>query len=102
MYPDLVVIRREGTGYIADILEPHDPSRDDNVPKAIGLARFAEEHGAGYGCIGLVRKLRVATGAEEYRVLDCNNAETRRRTRQASSAASLDQLFRDYGVPIGQ
>lgn len=102
MYPDLVFVRREGTGFIADVLEPHDPSRGDNVPKAIGLARFAEEHGAGYGCIGLVRKLRIATGVEEYRVLDCNNAETRRRTRQAGSPASLEQLFLDHGVRIGQ
>ncbi|MEO7150420.1 MAG: hypothetical protein ABIX46_01735 [Burkholderiaceae bacterium] len=64
-------------GWLADVLEPHDPSRKDNVPKAVGFAHFAEAHGAGYGCIGLVRKLRVAVGAEEYRVLDCNNAETR-------------------------
>ena len=102
MFPDLVVVRREGTGFVADVLEPHDPSRQDNVPKAIGLARFAEDHGAGYGCIGLVRKLHVAAGTEEYRVLDCNNADTRRRTLQASSPASLDQLFRDRGVRVGQ
>jgi type III restriction enzyme len=30
--------------YRFDILEPHDPSREDNAVKAVGLAQFAEKH----------------------------------------------------------
>lgn len=44
MFPDLVVVRADAQGYIFDILEPHDPSRKDNYPKAVGLAKFAEKH----------------------------------------------------------
>lgn len=36
MFPDLVVVRRDSRGWLFDILEPHDPSRNDN---------FAEKHG---------------------------------------------------------
>ncbi|WP_235827359.1 hypothetical protein [Acetivibrio saccincola] len=43
MFPDLVIIRADSQGYIFDILEPHDPSRKDNYPKAVGLAKFAEK-----------------------------------------------------------
>ena len=34
-YPDFLIVRKENGGdYILDILEPHDPTRDDNVSKA--------------------------------------------------------------------
>ena len=56
MYPDLVIVRADSSGYIFDILEPHDPSRKDNCPKAIGLAKFAEKHGASFGRIELIRE----------------------------------------------
>lgn len=46
MFPDFVVVRKVGEQFLVDILEPHDPSRDDNVDKVRGLARFAERHGA--------------------------------------------------------
>lgn len=55
MYPDLIVVRADSNGYIFDVLEPHDPSRKDNYPKAIGLAEFAEEYWAKFGRIQLIR-----------------------------------------------
>lgn len=100
MFPDMVVIRRASTGYAVDVLEPHDPSLDDNVAKAHGLARFGQEHGAGFARIGLVRKLRVAQGVEAYRLLDCCDAETARRVLLAATSAALDQLFTDRGVQL--
>ena len=41
-YPDFVVVR-EGPdqGYVLDILEPHDPTRTDNLGKAKGFAEYA-------------------------------------------------------------
>lgn len=44
MYPDLIIVSADSEGYIFDVLEPHDPSRKDNYPKAVGLANFAEIH----------------------------------------------------------
>ena len=44
MFPDLVVIRADVQGYVFDILEPPDPNRKNNYPKAVGLAKFAEKH----------------------------------------------------------
>ena len=37
-YPDFVIVRETSKGFVVDILEPHDDSRVDTVPKAIGLA----------------------------------------------------------------
>ena len=55
MYPDLVIIRADAEGYVFDILEPHDSSRQDNFPKAVGLAKFAEKHWDVFGRIELIR-----------------------------------------------
>ncbi len=44
MFPDLIIVRQVNNSFRFDILEPHDPSRDDNAAKAVGLAEFAEKH----------------------------------------------------------
>ena len=64
MFPDLVVVRVDTDGYIFDILEPHDPSRKDNYPKAVGLAKFAEKHWDKFGRIQLIRLKKGVDGRE--------------------------------------
>ncbi|MDT2256356.1 DEAD/DEAH box helicase family protein [Paenibacillus larvae] len=59
MFPDLVVVRSDAQGYVFDILEPHDPSRKDNYPKVVGLAKFAEKHWDIFGRIQLIRLKKV-------------------------------------------
>jgi type III restriction enzyme len=44
MYPDFLVVRREGGGLVVDILEPHSPALADSYAKAKGLAQFAAKH----------------------------------------------------------
>ena len=66
MYPDLLIVRMGNHGYVFDILEPHDASRKDNYPKAVGLARFAEEHAHIYGRIELIRKQKAPDGKEHF------------------------------------
>ena len=100
MYPDLVVVRGQRERYMVDVLEPHDPSLNDNIAKVQGLAKFAEAHGAGFGRIGLVRKVRVAAGSEDYRLLNCNDSETRRRTFLVTTPEQLEQLFTDRAVGL--
>ena len=44
-YPDFLVIRRDAvTKFVIDILEPHNPRDDDNLPKAKGFARYAKSN----------------------------------------------------------
>lgn len=58
MYPDLVMFNRDGGRVIVDILDPHDPGRDDAAPKAAGLARYAADHGHLFGRIWLIARYR--------------------------------------------
>ena len=60
----LTVVRADAQGYVFDILEPHDPSRKDNYPKAVGLAKFAEKHWDKFGRIQLIRLKKGADGRE--------------------------------------
>lgn len=63
MFPD-VIARKEHEGYVFDVLEPHNPNFADNFEKAIGLARFAENHGHPFARIQLIRA-KAAPGREE-------------------------------------
>ena len=93
MFPDFVVVRKVGDPWLVDILEPHDPSRDDNVDQARGLARFAERHGALFGRIQLIRKRKAAGCAEQFVRLDVNRQETMQKVLLVSQASQLDALF---------
>ena len=95
MFPDLVFIRQVAGALLVDVLDPHDPSLDDNVDKARALAVFAEAHASGIARMGLVRKMRVAAGTEAMKLLDCAQPETRRRVRLLTTPQQLDQLFED-------
>ncbi len=92
MFPDLVVVRREGKGFAVDILEPHDPSLGDNFEKAVGLAKFARKHGALFGRIQLIRKHANAAG-EHFARLEINQAATIKRLLPLTSNPQLDDLF---------
>lgn len=55
-YPDFAVVRKSAKGFVVDILEPHNDSYVDALPKAIGLAKFAEEHHEEFGWLIFARK----------------------------------------------
>lgn len=93
MFPDLLVVRKDKYGYVFDLLEPHDPSRSDNYPKAKGLAKFAEKHNALFGRIQLIRKKRGADGVERYYRLDLSNNAVMRKVRAINSNEELDRIF---------
>lgn len=97
MYPDFLVIRRDGPhDYFVDILEPHDPTRTDNLGKAKGLAKYADD-GYSFGRIQLIRKTKKPTGEEGFIRLDMSRSEVRRRIRRTSTNDELDNVFDDYG-----
>ena len=92
MFPDLVVVRKAGTGFVIDILEPHDPSLADNFEQAVGLAKFAEKHGGLFGRIQLIRK-QSSAGGEHFVRLEINQAATIKKLLLINSNPLLDDLF---------
>lgn len=92
MFPDLVIVRKTSETIDVDILEPHDPSLGDNFEKAVGLARFAQKHGALFGRIQLIRK-HANAGGEHYARLEINQAATIKRLLPMTSNPQLDALF---------
>ncbi|QTX19920.1 DEAD/DEAH box helicase [Comamonas aquatica] len=94
MFPDLVVVRKSGSEFAIDILEPHDPSLSDNFEKAVGLAKFAEKHGALFGRIQLIRK-QSSGGGEHFARLEINQAATIKKLLLINSNPLLDELFTD-------
>jgi type III restriction enzyme len=93
MFPDLVVVRADAQGYIFDILEPHDPSRKDNYPKAVGLAKFAEKHWDKFGRIQLIRQKKGLDGREHFYRLDMAKVAVRNKVRGITSNEELDRIF---------
>lgn len=96
-YPDFLVVRKEDGGdYIVDILEPHDPTRDDNVGKAKALAQYATDN----PCIGraqLIRLAKTSTGTELRRLDFAAHSELREKMAYVSLNEELDHLFAVYG-----
>jgi type III restriction enzyme len=98
MFPDLVVVRTDAHEYVFDILEPHDPSRKDNYPKAVGLARFAEKHGERFGRIQLIRKSKGADRRDHFYRLDMGKLNIRNKVRGITSNDHLDRIFDEDAV----
>lgn len=88
MYPDFLVVRKEGDGYLVDILEPHSSSLTDSYAKARGLANYAKKHHSDLGRIELIR----VDGGKIKRV-DLNDDETRRKVLMVDTNAGLDLVF---------
>ncbi len=93
MFPDLVIVRADAQGYVFDILEPHDPSRKDNYPKAVGLAKFAEKHWDVFGRIQLIRQQRGPDGRNHFYRLDMSKTLIRNKVRGITSNEELDRIF---------
>ena len=96
-YPDFIIVRRDASlGYILDILEPHDPTRTDNLPKAKGFARYAAEEFK-IGRIQLIRKIKEQTG-EKFHRLDFSKGEIRQKVLKLQTPEELDHLFETDGI----
>jgi len=88
MYPDFVIFRRQGSGIVCDILEPHSLSFEDSAAKAKGLAAFARDHGDEFGRIQLIAK--VGSG---FRTLSLDDIETRDDVLAVQGGEHLKLLF---------
>lgn len=92
MYPDFIVIRKDEDGYVIDILEPHDQSRTDNLPKAIGMAKYAAKETRA----GRIQLIHLEGGM--LKRIDLSKKATRDRVLFAVSDYELNNIFRDYSI----
>ena len=93
LYPDLLIVEKNGEDYSYSILEPHDPSRNDNVPKAVGLAEFADKHQFIFNRIQLIRKMTGADHKEHFFRLDMSKVQVRNKVKAITDNAALEALF---------
>jgi type III restriction enzyme len=95
MYPDFIIVRRDplaASGYAFDILEPHNPSLADNLQKAKGLARYAQEE-TKFARIQLIRKIKDSSGTEKFKRLDFGKGEIRDKVLRAQTLEELNHIF---------
>lgn len=95
-YPDFLIIRRDGSDYVVDILEPHDPTRVDNLGKAKGFAEYARQN-PGVGRIQLIRVQRDSVGRERAFRLDMSRSSIRDKVSHCASNDELNHIFERDG-----
>ena len=95
-YPDFLIIRRDGPDYVVDILEPHDPTRQDNLGKAKGFAEYARQN-PGVGRIQLIRMQRDSVGNERAFRLDMSKSSVRDKVSHCASNDELNHIFDSDG-----
>lgn len=93
MYPDFVFFRDTADGVVADIIDPHDPSRSDTAPKWNGLAAYAAKHKEELGQVLAVIK---AVDGEMWS-LDLRDANVVAQLAKAAGEADIRKVFADYG-----
>lgn len=96
MYPDFIIVRNVNDKYVLDILEPHNSSLKDNLPKAKGLAEYAQREPK----IGRVQLIRLVSvhGVDKLVRLDLNSSLVRENVIQAHTESELDHMFDIYGI----
>ena len=92
LYPDFLVVQDDNGGHVTDILEPHDPTRDDAWPKAVGLAQYALRHGHDFRHIEY-----IVLEDGELRYLDLNHEPTRDEVLKVNSNSHLQAVIRSHG-----
>lgn len=96
-YPDFVVIRKDtDEEYVIDILEPHDPTRIDNLGKAKGFAEYARQN-PGVGRIQLIRMGKDAAHNNRFKRLDMAMSAVRDKVSRAMTNDELDHIFETDG-----
>lgn len=97
-YPDFLIIKKDDdTGISVDILEPHDSSKTDNLPKAKGFVEYAKDN-IQVNSIQLIRQLPdKTTGKPTLRRLDLSDFEVQEKIMLANNDDDLARIFEDKG-----
>ena len=81
---------------IIDILEPHDSSRIDNLPKAKGFVKYAKENPI-VGRVQLIREMADSTGKKRLKRLDLTDMRVQERVLLANNNEDLARIFTEDG-----
>ena len=92
----MLIIRKDGSEYVVDILEPHDPTRQDNLGKAKGFAEYARQN-PGVGRIQLIRMQCDSVGRERAFRLDMSKSSIREKVSRCASNDELNHIFESDG-----
>ena len=96
-YPDFIIVRKDSDmEYVIDILEPHDPTRIDNLGKAKGFAEYARQN-PGVGRIQLIRMGKDGAGKKRFKRLDMAKSLVRDKVSRAMTNDELDHIFETDG-----
>jgi hypothetical protein len=83
--PDFLFFTRNSSGSIvADIVDPHGTQFADALPKAKGLAAYAESHGSAYRRIDVIAKV-----GDKLRALDLKDSSVRKAVLESTDARVL-------------
>lgn len=92
-YPDFIVVRKDNiSGYVIDVLEPHNPEFKDNLGKARGFAEYARQN-PGVGRIQLIRMSKDAARNNKFKRLDMSKSAIRDKVSSAMTNDELDHIF---------
>lgn len=92
-YPDFIIVRKDAiSGYVIDILEPHNPEYIDNLGKAKGFAEYARQN-PGVGRIQLIRMAKDISGKDRFKRLDMSMSVVRDKVSRAINNDELDHIF---------
>jgi type III restriction enzyme len=93
LYPDFIIVRKDPDyGYSIDILEPHNPDFKDNLGKAKGLAKYAENEPK-INRIQLIRIGKDAAGQNRFKRLNLAKGSVRNKVIAAINTDELDHIF---------
>ena len=96
-YPDFIIVRKDAiSGYVIDILEPHNPEYIDNLGKAKGFAEYARQN-PGVGRIQLIRMAKDISGKNRFKRLDMSMSAVRDKVSRAINNDELDHIFDTNG-----
>lgn len=97
-YPDFLIVRKDiEEEYVIDILEPHDPTRIDNLGKAKGFAEYARQN-PGVGRIELIRMGKDGVVHQRFKRLNMAKSAIRDKVAHAITNEELDHIFDTDGT----
>lgn len=96
VFPDFLTIRQTSDGLKIDIIDPHTSSFADAAPKLVGLAQYAQDHGAEFGRI---ESITVKDG--EIRRLNLQDEKIREAIfKRIKTSSDVKSFFDDYATSI--
>lgn len=98
MFPDFIIVRKgEADDYLIDVLEPHNSALKDNLPKAKGLAKYAQKN-PNVSRVQMIRLVKDITGTQKLLRLDMAKSLVCEKVLKANDNDEFDHIFEEYGI----